>query len=87
VVCRCAGLVGSKWLLPKLKQLPEARLSSEAVQQKLLAQHSMLVERISGDLTALVTRHACDNSVVRGSVPWVCKHCRARDPCTCQPCN
>jgi len=35
-------------LLPKLKQLPEARLSSEAVQQKLLAQHSMLVERISG---------------------------------------
>lgn len=43
-----AGVVGSQWLLPKLKQLPEGRLSAEAVQQRLLAQHSVLAERITG---------------------------------------
>ena len=43
-----AGVVGNQWLLPKLKQLPERRLSAEAVQQRLLAQHSTLAERITG---------------------------------------
>ena len=40
--------MGSKWLLPRLKQLPEARLGAEAVQQRLLGQHNMLAERITG---------------------------------------
>lgn len=49
-----AGVVGSQWLLPKLKQLPERRLSAEAVQQRLLAQHSTLAERITGAPGTLV---------------------------------
>lgn len=46
------GVVGTTFVLPKLRQLPESTLIGEALRSKLLAQHTAAAERLA-ELQAL----------------------------------
>ena len=49
----CAGVYGTNVLVPRLKQLPENAVGMETVRQKLLAQHNLLIQRITGQRNPL----------------------------------